>query len=61
MSELLTFVARASDGLVLAETWDIGDSGGTMTGHKSEAKSILTRLNNAPSRCSIDASDVTFQ
>ena len=54
-TELLTFIARSADGLILSETWDPSDSQ-----HKSEAKKILCKLNNAPPRCSIDAKDVSF-
>lgn len=52
-TDLLTFVARASDGLILSETWDSGQSD-SLSLFKQQAKKILSRLKNAPSRCSVD-------
>lgn len=52
-SDLLTFIARASDGLVLSETWDSGQSD-SLAVYKQQAKKILTKLKNAPVRCSVD-------
>ena len=60
MAELLTFIARAADGLILSETWDSADPEARMIKHKQEAKKVLARLANAPNRCSIDAEGVTF-
>ena len=51
--DLLTFIARASDGLVLSETWDSGLSD-SLSVYKQQAKKILMKLKNAPSRCSVD-------
>lgn len=52
-SDLLTFVARASDGLILSETWDSGHSD-SLALFKQQAKKLLARLKNAPARCSVD-------
>lgn len=51
--DLLTFIARASDGLILSETWDSGLSD-ALAVYKQQAKKILTKLKNAPSKCSVD-------
>ena len=60
MAELLTFIARSADGLILSETWDSADPQAVMIKHKQEAKKVLARLANAPNRCSIDAEGVVF-
>jgi len=60
MAELLTFIARASDGLILSETWDAGEPQQSEIVHKQEAKKIIARLANAPQRCSVDSDLVTF-
>lgn len=52
-ADLLTFIARASDGLILSETWDSGQSDSLII-FKQQAKKILTKLKNAPSKCSVD-------
>ena len=52
-ADLLTFIARASDGLILSETWDSGHSD-SLAVYKQQAKKILTKLKNAPVRCSVD-------
>ena len=61
--DLLTFISRASDGLILSETWDSGQSD-ALTVYKQQAKKILAKLKNAPSKCSVDggtaASPVLF-
>jgi vesicle transport protein SEC22 len=51
--DLLTFIARASDGLILSETWDSGQSD-SLAIFKQQAKKILTKLKNGPSKCSVD-------
>ena len=51
--DLVTFVARASDGLILSETWDSGQSD-VVSIYKQQAKKILTKLKNGPSKCSVD-------
>lgn len=51
--DLLTFIARASDGLVLSETWDSGHSE-HLAVFKQQAKKILQKLSGAPARCSVD-------
>jgi vesicle transport protein SEC22 len=51
--DLVTFVARASDGLILSETWDSGQSD-TLSVYKQQAKKILTKTKNGPSKCSVD-------
>jgi vesicle transport protein SEC22 len=51
--DLLTFIARASDGLILSETWDSGQSE-HLSVYKQQAKKILQKLNGAPPRCTVD-------
>ena len=51
--DLVTFVARASDGLILSETWDSGQSD-TLAVFKQQAKKILVKVKNGPSKCSVD-------
>ena len=51
--DLLTFIARASDGLILSETWDSGQSE-ALTVYKQQAKKILSKLKNGPSKCTVD-------
>ena len=60
MSDLLTFIARAYDGLILSETWDVADPEQRLIKEKFEAKKILARVANSPQRCSIDADTATF-
>jgi vesicle transport protein SEC22 len=52
-ADLLTFIARASDGLILSETWDSGQSDSLII-FKQQAKKILAKLKNAPPKCSVD-------
>ena len=52
-SDLLTFIARASDGLILSETWDSGQSD-SLALFKQQAKKVLGKLKNAPLKCSVD-------
>ena len=51
--DLLTFIARESDGLILSETWDSGQSDALII-YKQQAKKILQKLKNGPNRCSVD-------
>ena len=51
--DLLTFIARASDGLILSETWDSGQSE-SLAVYKQQAKKILQKLKNSPNKCSVD-------
>jgi vesicle transport protein SEC22 len=58
MKELLTFISRSTDGLILCESWD--DSDPSLISVKQEAKKLLQSLKNAPSRCVIDSKNVVF-
>jgi len=52
--DLLTFIARASDGLILSETWDSGQSENLHI-FKQQAKKVLQKLHNQTvTKCSVD-------
>lgn len=55
----VTFIARSVDGLILLETWD--DANKVSAQLKSQAKQLLRKLHNMPSRCSVEgAGDSVF-
>lgn len=57
----LTFIARASDGLLLVETWDDLTSNPSLVVFKQQAKQLVKCLDHSlPSRCSIDSDHYTF-
>ncbi|CBZ53872.1 putative vesicle trafficking protein [Neospora caninum Liverpool] len=51
----ITFVSRASDGLLLAETWDDATANPQLHALKQQAKQVLKRIAHGPNRCSVDA------
>merc|ERR1719159_321197 len=56
----LTYIARAGDGLVLAETWDDMNNRG-LSSFKTQAKKLLKQIGvQGSTRCSIDAQGYTF-
>ncbi|CEL99858.1 unnamed protein product [Vitrella brassicaformis CCMP3155] len=56
----LTFIARATDGLILVETWDDINNNKSLQTFKQQAKQLLKKLDQAPPRCSVDSSTHTF-
>eukprot|EP00922_Rhytidocystis_sp_ex-Travisia-forbesii_P000439 GHVS01000660.1.p1 GENE.GHVS01000660.1~~GHVS01000660.1.p1 ORF type:complete len:208 (+),score=23.26 GHVS01000660.1:121-744(+) len=56
----LTFISRATDGLILAETWDELTANPLYSSCKKLAKQISARLDPSVPRCSVDSDGFTF-
>uniref|UniRef100_A0A0G4I3T2 Vesicle-trafficking protein SEC22b n=1 Tax=Chromera velia CCMP2878 TaxID=1169474 RepID=A0A0G4I3T2_9ALVE len=55
----LTFIARATDGLILVETWN-ESSKNESSQYKNQAKQILKKMDRAPPRGAIETTNATF-
>ncbi|KAK9174381.1 Regulated-SNARE-like domain protein [Cryptosporidium meleagridis] len=57
-----TFIGRASDGLILTETWDDLSSNRSLQSYKHQAKQILKSIGSdqGVERCSIDSGNYVF-
>lgn len=57
-----TFIGRASDGLILTETWDDLSSNRSLQSYKHQAKQILKSIGNdqGVEKCSIDSGNYVF-
>ncbi|KAF7457728.1 putative uracil phosphoribosyltransferase FUR1 [Cryptosporidium felis] len=58
----ITFVGRASDGLILTETWDDLSSNRSLQSYKHQAKQILKSIGNeiGLEKCSVDSGNYVF-
>eukprot|EP00921_Rhytidocystis_pertsovi_P003064 GHVQ01005100.1.p1 GENE.GHVQ01005100.1~~GHVQ01005100.1.p1 ORF type:complete len:227 (+),score=26.01 GHVQ01005100.1:324-1004(+) len=56
----LTFIGRATDGLILCETWDDLTTNPSFISYKQQAKDIIKCLDPALPRCSVDSQGYTF-